>query len=181
MGPGTPIRRPQVRVRNIRIGQAAVVRRLHVGIVARVGSPTPTHNLEGRMITTSGSAIRMDDAHHFGKNYHAQECRLNPPLPSHVRMVYIDARRFRWCSVGSAAFHSFAWPRGTREARGIARTLFTNHCGWAGVLIVRGRCFGPIKYCLTANRILVNLLWDGAGAGRPYMVYKEGGGVDGRW
>ena len=150
-----------------------MVKGVRVGRVALVGSHTSIHNLESRMLNTSGSAIRIDGSHHFGKSHHARECELNPPLLSHVRIVYIDTRKVRWCSVGSVAFHWFAWPRETREVRGIARTLFTNHCGWVGVLIVRGRCFGPSKYFLWANRILEKLLWNWASAGRPYMVYNE--------
>ena len=92
-------------------------------MVARVRSHTFIHGFEGRMTNTSGSAIRMDDAHHFGKGDHTRERKFNPPLPSHVRIVYIVTRKLRPCSVDSAAFRSFAWPRGTREVEGIARTF----------------------------------------------------------
>ena len=74
------------------------------------------------------------------------------------------------------AFHSFSWPRNTREAKGIARTLFTNHCKWADVLIVRGRCFSSHKACFRANRALENLLSNWSQLGRPYLVYTEGVG-----
>ena len=173
---GTPVRRYRIRLRNIKVGAFVVARRLHVGTVAR-GGQTFIHNLEGRMINAVGPAFMIDNAQ--GRNYRARECKLNPPLRSHVRIVYIDTRKLKWCSVDSVAFHSFAWPRSTQEARGIARTLFTNHCNWADVLIVRGRCFGSNHCCHWANRILENLLWNWACVGRPYVVYNEGGEVSG--
>ena len=144
--PGVPLCRLKVRLRNIKIGKPAVIRRLQIGTVARAGSFTFIHNLEGRMANTSGSALQIDDAHHQGKNYHSSSCKCAFPLPSHVRIVYIDTRKLKWCSVDSVAFHSFAWPRSIREARSIARTLFINHCAWVDVLIVRGRCFGPNQF-----------------------------------
>ena len=73
------------------------------------------------------------------------------------------------------AFHSFSWPRSTKDARIIARRLFTNHCGWADVLVVCGRCFSSSNTCYRANRVLENVLWNWSKLGRPYVVYKEGG------
>ena len=70
---------------------------------------------------------------------HASGCMIKLPLRGHVRIMCIDARRVRWCLVDSAAFHSFVWPRDPTEAKNIAHTLFINHCGWADVLVVRGR------------------------------------------
>ena len=52
--------------------------------------------------------------------------------------------------------------------------MFTNHCDWADVLIVRGRCFGDHKVCFRANRILEQLLWKSSKMRRPYVVYREG-------
>ena len=163
-----------VHLRNIKIGEVAIIRTLRIGAVARVGGFTYIHNLAGRMTNTTGSAFQIYGAHHFGRDSHSPSCKLNPPLPSHVRVVYIDTRKLKWASVGSVAFHSFAWPRDIREVRGVARTLFINHCGWDGVLEVRGRCFGPNKFCLRANRILEDVLWNWACGGRPYLVYREG-------
>lgn len=126
--PGTPLSRRRARLRNVKAGAPAMARRLHIGTVARVGGQISIHNLEGRMTNTVGSAFGIDSVHHFGREYHAREWGPHPFLLSHVRIVYIDTRTFKWCSLDSFAFHSFAWPRITREARGIARTLFTNHC-----------------------------------------------------
>ena len=82
-----------------------------------------------------------------------------PPLPDHVRIAYIDVRTMGWGFVGSVAFHSFAWPRGTKDATGIARTLFVSHCGSVDVLVVRGRCFGSNHVCFRVNRVFDNSLW----------------------
>lgn len=165
--PGAPLCRPSAQLRSIKVRQPAVIMRLQVGTVARVGSLTIIHNLEGRMVKTTGSTLQIDDAHHYGKNCHSSSCKVVNPLPSHVRIVYIDTRKFRWCSVDSVAFHSSAWPRSTREARGITRTLFTNHCNWVGMLIVRGRCFGSHIFCLRTHMLLEHLLWNWASAGPP--------------
>ena len=85
-------------------------------------------------------------------------------------------RKLRWCSIDSVAFHSFVWPRNVTEAKGIARTLFTNQCNWADALIVRGCCFSSNKYCLRANRVLDILLWNWSKMRRPYVAYREGNG-----
>ena len=77
--------------------------------------------------------------------------------------------------MGSVASRSFAWPRRFREAKGIARKLFTNHCGWAGVLVVHGRCFSSSRACFGSNMVLGDLLWNWSTMRRPYIVYKEGG------
>lgn len=69
------------------------------------------------------------------------------PLPKNVRIVYLDVRELRWCSVNGIPFHSFAWPRVAREAKGITRTLFGNQCNWAGALVVRGRRFCSHNSC----------------------------------
>ena len=135
---------------------------------------TYVHNLGGRKTNTFGSALRVVDAHHQGRNYNAPGCIYKPPLPSHVRIVYIDTRKLRWCTVDSVAFHSFTWPRNAKQARSIARTLYTNHCNWADVLIVRGRCFSTNNVCFRSNRVLENLLWNWSKLGRPYVVYREG-------
>ena len=155
-------------MRNVKVGEVAIAKGLQIGTVARVGGLTYIHNLEGRMTNTTGSAFQIIGAHHFGRNDHSPTSKLSPPLPSHVRIVYVDTRKLRWASVDSCLvpWHS--------RGQGIARTLFINHCGWADVLVVRGRCFGPNRFCLRANRILKNLLWNWACGGRPYLVYKEG-------
>ena len=101
---------------------------------------------------------------------------LITPLPKHCRIACIDACKLRWCSVDSVAFHSFAWPRNVKEAKGIARTLFIDHCDWVDVLIVRGRCFSSNTVCFRANRVLADLLWNWSKMRRPYVVYGEGNG-----
>ena len=161
-GVGRPIR-----PRNIRIGRPAIANRLHIGEGVRFQGRTLIRNLEGRTTITFGFTLRIKNAHHEGRNYHAPSCIHNLPLPSHVRIVYIDTSKLRWCSVGSVAFHSFAWPKNVREAKGIARTLFTNHYNLADVLIVRGRSFSANKVCFKANRALENLLWNWSNMGRP--------------
>ena len=66
--------------------------------------------------------------------------------------------------------------RNVKEAKGIARTLFINHCNWVDVLIVRGRCFSSNKVCFRANRVLEHLFWNWSKMRRPCVVYKEGNG-----
>ena len=143
-----------IRLRNIRIGKPTIADRLHVGNVARFESRTFIHNLGDRKPNTWSSTRRVKNGHHQGRDYYAPGCIEKPPFPNYCRIVYIDACKLRWCSVDSAAFHSFVWPRNVKEAKGIARTLFIDHCNWADVLILRGRCFSSNKVCLRANRVL---------------------------
>ena len=131
------------------------------------------------MTNTTGSACQISGAHHCGRNYNSPSRKLNPPLHSHARIVYIDTRKLKWSSVDNVAFHSFAWPRGTQEDRGIARTLFINRCAWVDVLVVCGRYIGPNKICLRANRVLENWLWNWSSVSRPYVVYREGSEASG--
>ena len=140
----------------------------------RFESRTLIHNLCGPKTNTLCSTLRVRNAHHEGRNYFAPRCNLNPPLPRHVRIVHLDAKKLRWCSVDSVAFHSFAWPRNVRDEKSIVRTLITNHCNWTDVLVVRGRCFSANKICFRANRVLENLLWNWSKLGRPYVVYQGG-------
>ena len=163
-----------VRLRNVRIGRPAIANRLHVGEIVRFESHTLIRNLEGRKTNTWCSAMDVKDGHHVWRAYYAPNCIYNLPLPTHCRIVCIDTCKLRWCSIDNVAFHSFAWPRGVKEAKGIARTLFTNQCNWADVLIVHGRCFSSSKVCFRANRMLEDLLWNWSKMRRPYVVYREG-------
>ena len=149
-----------MRPRNMRIGKAAIAHRLRVGEVVRFEARTFIHKLEGRTTNTWCSTIRVKGGHHQGRTYFAPGYIYNLPLPKHCRIVCIDICKLRWCSIDSAAFHSFVWPRNVKEAEGIARTLFTNHCNWAGVLIVRGRYFSSNKFCVRPNRVLEHVLWN---------------------
>ena len=83
------------------------------------------------------------------------------------------------------AFHSFVWPRSPTQAKSIVRILCANHCNWADVLIVRGRCFSDHHACFRADGVLENLLWNWDNQKRLYLVYKEGAGTTGgpvpRW
>ena len=165
---------PSFRFRNLRVGKPATVDKLHVVEVVRFRHSTFIHNLGGRKPDTWCSALHVKNGHHVGKNYYAPGCTYNPPLPQHCRSVCIDACKLRWRSVDSVAFHSFAWPRNVKEAKRIARTLYTNHCDWVDVLIVRGRCFCDHSACFRANRVLEHLLWKWSKMRRPYEVYREG-------
>ena len=142
--------------------------------MVRFQTRTFVYNLGGRRTNTCGSAVRVWGGHHEGNNYFAPGCTSDPSLPSYCRIVYIATRKLRWCSVDSVAFHSFVWPKNVKEAKGIARTLFTNHCDWVDVLIVRGRCFSSSKVSFRANRVSDNLLWNWPSMRRPYVVYTEG-------
>ena len=95
----------------------------------------------------------IKDGHHVGKYDLSQVCH-GVSLPVNSRVVYLDTRRIRWCSIDSVAFQSFAWPRTARGAKSIVRALLSNHCKWSDTLIVRGRCFGVHKSCWSANRAL---------------------------
>ena len=162
------------RFRNLGVGKPAIVDKLHVGEVVRFRHSTFIHNLRGRKTDTWCSTLHVENCHHVGRNCFALGCNYNPRLPRYCRIVWIDTCKLKWRSVGSVAFHSFAWPRNVKEANGIARTLFTNHCDWADMLIVRGRCSSAHKVCFRANRPLENLLWNWSQMRRPYVVYREG-------
>ena len=88
--------------------------------------------------------------------------------------MYIDVRKMCWATVGNIAFQGFAWPFEAKKCKSIARTLFTNHCRWPDILVVRGRCFTSQPGRFSSNRILENMLWHWRAIGRPYVVYKEG-------
>ena len=138
-----------IRLRNIRVGRPAVANRVHIGEVVRYDSRTCIRSLDGRRTNAFGSMLRMVSAQHVGRNRHAQGCMLNPPLFPHARVVYIDTWcKLKWCSTDSVAPRSFVWPRSTKEAKVLARTLFVNHCSWAVVFIVRGRSFSSGNACL---------------------------------
>ena len=163
-----------IRLRNIRVGRLAIAIGLHIVGVVRFETRTFIHNLGGRKTNTWCSALRVKGGHHEGRKCVAPGCMLNASLPKYCRIVYVDACKLSWCSVGSVAFHSFVWPRNVGKAKSINRTLFTNHCDWADVLIVRGRCFSSNKVCFRASRLLDSLLWDWSSTRRPYVVYREG-------
>ena len=143
-----------IRLRIIKVAKFAIANRLYVGEVVRFGGKMYIYNVEGRKTNTCGSAVRVSDACHVGSNCRALGCTGRPSLPSHARIVYIDVRKIRWCSVDNVAFHSFPWPRNTKEAKCIVRTLFIT--------------------CCRANRVLDNLLWNWSKMGQPYIVYREG-------
>ena len=166
-----------LRLRNVKVGQFAVAGRVHVGEVVRHVNQFFVHNVAGRRANAVRSAWPIKGSHHVGTGYHDHGCMsrgVAPPLPPHVRLLYVDTNILQRCSVDSVVFHSFAWPRSTREAKVIARTLVANYCNWAGVLIVRGPCFSSHTVCFRASRVLENLLWNWPRLGRPYLVYKEG-------
>ena len=167
--------------RNIKAGVPAVgsTGRGHIGEMLRFQTRTFVYNLGGRVTNTYGSAVRVPHGHHEGNNCFAPGSTFRPPLPSHCRIVYIDIRKLKWCSVDSVTFHSFVWPTIVRKAKSIARTLYANHCNWADVLIVRGRCFRSNRVSLRANRVLKNLLWNWSCMRRPYVVHTEGRGGGG--
>ena len=149
-----------------------------IGEVARRNSTTLIHHLEGGKSVAHASIVKVYAGHHVGRDCHYHG--VPPPLPSYVRIVYIDVRNVCWCSVGSVPFHSFAWPTfDVRKAKSIARTIWTNHCGWASVLVIRGRCWCSQKNWFRSNCVLENLLWRWCEVGRPFMVYKEGNGETG--
>lgn len=114
-------------LRNIRAGLPALRGRWPVGRVIRHLVRTYIHNLEGCRAGASGAVMRVEHGHDVGKDnrYHG----VPPPLLSCVRVVYIDIRKIKLCSVGGVSFHSFAWPTfDARKAKSIARSLWTNRC-----------------------------------------------------
>ena len=141
--------------------------------MSRFKCRTYVQNVGGLVTNTYKAFVRVKDGHHEGRNYFAFGCKLNPPLPSHCRIVYIDTKKIHWCSIGSVAFHSFVWPQNVGKAKSIVRTLFANHCDLIDVLIVRGRCFGDHRNCFRANRVLENLVWNWSKMRRPYVLYRD--------
>ena len=148
------------RLCNIRLGYPVIADRFYIGELARYGTRTFIHDAGGRQTNTLEAAVRVTYAHQVGRMLHVSGSTLSPPLPSRVRIVCVDTCKLKWCSIDSVAFHSFVWPRNTQQAKSIARTLYTNHCNWADVLIVRGRCFSRFHACFRANRVLEHLLWN---------------------
>ena len=119
-------------------------------------------------------------AHHQGKNCYQYDGQLPLSLLNHCRIVLIDVRKFGWCSVGSVASHSIVWPRDIGEAKGNVHIVCANHCGWTGILVVRGRCFSIFKHggkCRPTTWVLAHLLWGWSGARRPFN-YFSGGNCD---
>ena len=164
-----------VRLRNIKVGWFAAADRARIGEPARYDTRIFIHNLGGRRTNTFGSTLCISDARHVGAICRAPGCKLTPPpLLSHVRVVYVDTCKLRWCSVGSVVSQSFVWPCRIKEAKGIARILFANHCNLAAVLIVFGRCFSSNNVCFRANRALEDLLWKCSKMGRPYIAFCDG-------
>ena len=161
-----------IHLRNIKLGEFAVDDRWHIGRIERFATRTYIHGFIGRKSIVNCSIVRVKDGHHVGKNCFRLGCGDHPLLPLDCRIVYLDVRKLKWCSVDSVAFHSFKWPKDGRKAKSIVRTLSANYCNWADVLIVRGRCF---RYTdgYTANRVLENLLWQWNGLKRPFVVYQQ--------
>ena len=111
--------------------------------------------------------------HRVGKNH--QYHGIPPPLPNSARIVYIDVRKLRRCTVDSVPLHSFVWPTpDVREAKSIARTLWTNHFGWADVLVVHGRCFSLKESGSRSDQVLEHLLWHWDMLRRPCVLYRKG-------
>ena len=162
-----------IHLRNIRVGMHAIADRWHIGKVVRFAIRTYVHNFKGRKSNANGSIVRSRGGHHEGRNCFAPGCDYYPSLPQCCRIVYIDIRKLRWCSVDSVAFHSFKWPKDVRKAKSIVNTLFANHCGWADVLIVRGCRFGFHSSHFRANRVLEHLFWNSYELKQPYVVYRE--------
>ena len=117
--------------------------------------------------------MRVQHGQHIGQNYCYHG--LPPPSLSWVRVVYVDACNIERCSVDNVSFHVFAWPTlDVRKTQPIARTLWTNPCKWADVLIVRGRCWPSRKDYFRSNGVSEDILWHWAQEHRLFVVYKEG-------
>ena len=80
---------------------------MYIGEVVRYNANTGVNNLDGRQTNTSGSSMKVSDAHDIWWDDCAPGCMYNLPLPRGVRIVYVDVRKVSWCSVGSPALHSF--------------------------------------------------------------------------
>ena len=104
--------RGPIRLRNVKAGEFATADRLFVGEVVRCDSRTFIHTLDGRRANTFCSTLFISDAQYVGLNYGASGaspgCMSKLPVLSHVRIVYVDACKLRWCSIGGVFFHSFA-------------------------------------------------------------------------
>ena len=132
--------RANIDLRNIRTALPALEvdclgEGLQVGGVARWLSSTYVHNRGGRCTSAARLSMGIMGGHHHGMSRYSPHGGVFPFLPSYVRVVYLDARLVRCCSVNSVAFHSFAWPRKAREAKSIARTLFKRAAHSAGPVI----------------------------------------------
>ena len=162
-------------VRNIRIDYHADKADKVVGNVYRRAHDTMMEIHEGHSLGTElswriGSDLkgRVQGGHHSGRD------RTIPGAHKDSRFVYIDVRKMHWATFGNIAFQGFAWPFEAKKCKSIVRALFSNHCRWADILVVRGRCFSSQPGRFSSNRVLENLLWHWRFIGRPYLVYKEG-------
>ena len=91
---------------------------------------------------------RVQGGHHYGRD------RGIPVAHKDSRFVYIDVRKMHWATVGNIAFQGFASPFKAKECKSIVRALFSNHCRWADILVVRGRCFSSLPGRFSSNRVL---------------------------
>ena len=109
------------RLRNIRVGHPALwldvcrpkARNISkIGDVVRPGSCAVVNGLEGHTSGAVRSAMDIKGGHYY-------RCAVTclhkgnlvfASLPNNARIVYFDVHKLRCCSVGSVAFHSFAWP-----------------------------------------------------------------------
>ena len=138
----------------------------------RQGSGIVATNVEARRSDIVRAILRFSGGHHSGRD---SRCPAYPgnqvlaSLPDNVRIVSLDVCKVHWCSVCGVAIHSLAWPRIARAAKVIRRTLFTNHCSWADVLVVHSRC----SCCHGSNRVLERLLWHWAKLRMSFVVCKE--------
>lgn len=166
------------RLRGIKMGSPAIRNRWRIGEIPRRNATAVARNLGSRRTNHFLPNMKVFGDHRVGgnRNYHG----VPFPLFCCVRVVYIDVREVRWCSVGSVAFHSFAWPTfDVRTANSIVCTIWTDHRGWANVLVVRGRCWRSHGDYFRSNRVLEDLLRRWCGMGRPFVVYKAGDGETG--
>ena len=159
-------------LRDIRKNRLALRCRHSFGFVVRYQSCTYIHNVEGRRFGACRSAMCVDGGHHVG--CHGRYHGVPSPLLSCVRLVYIDVRKVKRCSVDGVVVRLFLWPTfDVKKAKSVVRILCTNHCQWVDVLIIRGRRWSSQPSYFRSNRVLGNLLWHWQDQGRPLIVYTE--------
>ena len=168
-------------LRNIRTGSPAIRERLHVGEVVRHGSQTYVHNMEGCRTNTMDSSMRIcKDGHHQGKNCHSSDRRLPLPLPSNVRIVYLNVRKLDDVQLIVLHFARSFGPVMLGRPNPLDAQFAFNHCHWVDLLVVRGRCSCSHKKRFRYNRAFEGLFWHWAEFVRPLVPHKEGNddGID---
>ena len=167
----------------------------------KVFFPSECQSLSGSVSSKcdfdAGSFVQSDFGDELLHFYQPHGGGARHPLPNDARMCNKwPAKRFRGtgfrstvrCGIFLAPLRNITvdffalrsrcpivtWFVVGRSCKSIARTLWTNHCQWVGLLLVRGRCWSSRERYFRDTRVLENLLYYSETEGRSFAVCKEG-------